>query len=88
LNLAARHKDGKWVMVYLGIKSSFSINMNKITSGNKVSTFWIDPRTGNSAAAGSFPNTGEKSFSTPDEFEDAILILEAAGSHSTGAGGD
>ena len=78
LNLAARHKDGKWMMVYLGSKSSFSINMNKITAGNKVNAFWIDPRTGDSFAAGIFPNAGVKSFSTSDEWEDAILILESA----------
>ena len=76
LNLAARHKDGKWVMVYLGSKSSFSINMSKITVAKKVNVFWIDPKTGDSVAAGSFPNTGVKTFSTPDEWEDALLILE------------
>jgi hypothetical protein len=78
LNLAARHKDGKWVMVYLGSKSSFSINMSKITVAKKVNVFWIDPKTGDSVAAGSFPNTGAKTFSTPDEWEDALLILEPA----------
>ena len=77
LNLAARHKDGKWVMVYLGGKSSFSINMNKVAGANKVDAFWIDPKTGDSAAAGSFPNTGVQAFSTPDEWEDALLILES-----------
>jgi len=80
LNLAARHKDGKWIMVYLSHKSSFSINLNKITVGNKVKAFWIDPRTGNSTAVGIFPSQGGKSFSTPDDWEDAILILESAGS--------
>ena len=78
LNLAARHKDGKWLMVYLGSKSSFSINMSKITAANKVNVFWIDPKTGDSSAAGSFANTGVQTFSTPDEWEDALLILEAA----------
>ena len=77
LNLAARHKDGKWVMVYLGSKTAFSINMNKITAGNKVNTFWVDPKTGDSLSIGSFPNTQAQSFSTPDGWEDAILILEA-----------
>ncbi|MCJ7778402.1 MAG: glycoside hydrolase family 140 protein [Sedimentisphaerales bacterium] len=77
LNLAARHKDGKWVMVYLGGKTAFSINMNKITAGNKVSAFWVDPKTGDSLSIGSFPNTQVQSFSTPDGWEDAILILEA-----------
>jgi len=76
LNLAARHKDGRWVMVYLGSKASFSINLNKLTAGNTVKAFWIDPRTGESVAAGRFTNAGVNSFSTPDGWEDALLILE------------
>jgi hypothetical protein len=79
LNLAARHKDGKWIMVYLGSKTSFSVNMNKISAGNKVNAFWVDPKTGDSVSIGSFSNTVVKSFSTPDGWEDAILILEPAG---------
>jgi len=78
LNLAARHKNGQWIMVYLGSKSSFSINMNKITAGNKVNAFWIDPKNGDSVPIGSFLNTAVRSFSTPDEWEDAILILETS----------
>jgi hypothetical protein len=78
LNLAARHKNGEWIMVYLGSKSSFSINMNKITEGNKVNAFWIDPKNGDSVPISSFPNTAVRSFSTPDEWEDAILILETS----------
>jgi Protein of unknown function (DUF4038)/Putative collagen-binding domain of a collagenase len=78
LNLAARHKDGQWVMVYLGSKAAFSINMDKIAAENMVKTFWIDPRTGESVAISQFPNTGTKPFSTPDGWEDALLILEAS----------
>jgi hypothetical protein len=78
LNLAARHRNGEWIMVYLGSESSFSINMNKITAGNKVNAFWIDPKSGDSVQIGGFPNTGVKHFSTPDEWEDAILILETS----------
>jgi hypothetical protein len=78
LNLAARHKNGEWIMVYLGSKSSFSINMNKIIAGNKVNVFWIDPKNSNSVPIGGFPNTGVKHFSTPDGWEDAILILETS----------
>jgi len=75
LNLAARHKDGKWVMVYLGSKASFSVHMDKVAAP-KVSARWIDPKTGDATAAGRFPNTGISSFSTPDGWEDAVLILE------------
>jgi len=77
LNLAARHKDGKWVIVYLGSKSSFSVNMNKIASA-KVSAFWIDPKTSDSVPISTFPNSGVQSFSTPDEWEDALLVLGAS----------
>jgi hypothetical protein len=66
-------------MVYLGTKSSFSIKMNKITTGSKVNAFWIDPKNGDSVPIGSFSNTAVRSFSTPDEWEDAILILETSG---------
>ena len=79
LNLAAHHKNGEWIMVYLGSKSSFSINMNKITAGSKVDAFWIDPKNSDSVPIGGFPNTGVEHFSTPDGWEDAILILEASG---------
>ena len=78
LNLAGRHKDGKWIMVYLGSKSSFSLNMNKIASASKVNAFWIDPKTGDSVPVGTFSNRGVQSFSTPAGWEDAILMLEAA----------
>jgi hypothetical protein len=79
LNLAAHHKNGEWIMVYLGTKTSFSIKMNKITAGSKVNAFWIDPKNGDSVPIGSFSNTAVRSFSTPDEWEDAILILETSG---------
>ena len=78
LNLAARHKDGKWVMVYLGAKASFSVNMDRFTVGNQAKASWIDPRTGDSAPAGSFPASGAQAFSTPEGWEDALLVLEPA----------
>ncbi|OEU60510.1 MAG: hypothetical protein BBJ57_01665, partial [Desulfobacterales bacterium PC51MH44] len=78
LNLAARHKDGKWIMVYLGSKTSYSVNMKKITTGSKVNAFWIDPKTGDSVSIDSLANTAVESFSTPDGWEDAILILETS----------
>ena len=77
LHLAARHKDGKWVMVYLADKASFSINMTKLAAG-KGTARWIDPRTGDSVPAGGVTNTGAAVFSTPAGWEDALLILESS----------
>jgi Protein of unknown function (DUF4038)/Putative collagen-binding domain of a collagenase len=77
LNLAARHKDGRWIMAYLAEKASFSIDMRKLTAGSKAEAVWIDPRTGDSVSTGSFPNRGEQSFQAPSGWEDSVLVLEA-----------
>jgi hypothetical protein len=53
--------------------------MNKITAGNKANAFWIDPKTGDTVTINSLANKAVESFSTPDGWEDAILILEPAG---------
>jgi len=75
LNLAARHKDGDWVMAYLGSKASFSINLKKLAANSTIKAQWVDPRTGESKAIGRFSNSGVESFSTPEAWEDALLIL-------------
>lgn len=91
LNLAVRHKDGKWIIVYLGGADtavqqalsyfgdtpSITIRMNKITASDKVDAFWVDPRSGQFVKVGSFSNEGEPTFSVPHGWEDAILILKA-----------
>ena len=76
LNLAARHKDGKWIIVYLASKDTCSIDLSKIAAGDEVNASWIDPETGMSTIIGSFPNEGEESFITPDELTDALLLLK------------
>jgi hypothetical protein len=85
LNLAARHKDGLWILVYLGSKASFSIHMNKFAGGRRAKAFWINPRTGDAAGVGTFANRGVQKFSTPEGWEDALLVLEAAGEDRKGS---
>lgn len=77
--LAARHKDGRWVMAYLDAKAEFSIHMDKFTTGKEAKALWIDPRSGETASAGVFPAGGVQVFSTPEGWEDALLILEPPG---------
>jgi hypothetical protein len=76
LHLAARHKDGKWAMLYCANAGTFSVAMNKLAG--KARAKWIDPRTGESTAAGSFANRGTRSFTTPAGWEDALLVLSAS----------
>ncbi len=76
LNLAARHKDGRWVIAYLGGKAEFSIKLDKLAPKGQLKGFWIDPRDGTQRQNPPMQVTGASSFSTPDGWEDAILILE------------
>ena len=78
LNLAARHTGGRWVLVYLAAKSSCSVHMDKVAAAGRAQATWIDPRTGDATAAGSFPASGVQAFSTPEGWEDALLVLEPA----------
>jgi hypothetical protein len=78
LNLAARHKDGKWVMAYLGAPSSVSISMSKIAGAGRAAASWIDPRSSASAPIGEFATSGVQAFTTPAGWEDALLVLEPA----------
>jgi hypothetical protein len=79
LNLAARHRDGRWLMVYLGDRATFAIDRSKFTGGRKASASWIDPRTGRSVSIGEVPGSGVQQFTTPEGWEDALLILESPG---------
>jgi Protein of unknown function (DUF4038)/Putative collagen-binding domain of a collagenase len=78
LNLAARHKDGRWVVAYLAASATIFIRMNKITAGSAVNAVWIDPRSGRSVTIGRYSSKGLQLFSTPEGWEDAVLILKAA----------
>jgi hypothetical protein len=73
LSLAARHKDGKWAVVYCADPRTISVAMGKLLG--KARAYWIDPRTGASKSIGSFANSGTRSFTTPTGWEDATLLL-------------
>jgi hypothetical protein len=77
LNVASRSSLGDWVLVYLSSETSVSIKMGKITAGNKVQASWLDPISGAKTLIGSFENNGTQSFSTPNGWKDAVLLLEA-----------
>jgi hypothetical protein len=80
LNLAARHKDGQWIMVYLGGKASVTVLLSKLAAGNgPVAATLVDPRTGETTAISDVVGSGARPFSTPDGWEDALLILESSG---------
>jgi hypothetical protein len=77
LNLAARHREGRWVMAYLGGKAGVTIRMDKLAQGSGVKAVWIDPRDGSVRTIGTFSSSGTHAFATPDGWEDALLVLTA-----------
>jgi hypothetical protein len=84
LNLAARHKDGRWILIYLGSKAAFSIRMDKFKAGSEAKASWIDPRTGDATPAGTFAASGVQALATPEGWEDALLLLEPSSGEGAG----
>ena len=76
LNLAARHQEGRWIMAYLGGPAKVSIRLDKLASETQMTAFWVDPRSGERKSVGTLKATAKPAFSTPEGWEDALLVLE------------
>jgi hypothetical protein len=76
LNLAARHRSGKWAIAYFADKASFKVDLSKVLSGSEAEALWVDPRNGETTSIGSIAAKGTKTFSTPDGWEDSLLLLK------------
>jgi len=86
LNTAVRSMDGDWAMIYLSSPNSIQIHLDKIAS-RQVRAHWVNPQDGAEKDAGIFPTGNllegklwpenkKQWFSTPDFWEDALLILD------------
>jgi hypothetical protein len=77
--VATRDTDGTYAMVYAPVGRAFKVRMDVI-KGAKVKAWWYNPRNGQAAAVGEFPNTGEREFTPPDKGEmlDWVLVLDDA----------
>jgi hypothetical protein len=76
LNVAARSAAGEWVLAYLSQSTTISIKLDKITADRNVEASWIDPVTGVRKKIGRFANDGIQRFTTPEGWQDALLLLE------------
>ena len=76
LRLAARHRDGQWAVFYLGDQAEFSVNLSKL-SATKLTATWVNPVDGKATPLGALSNQGVKSFTTPEGWEDSLLVVEA-----------
>lgn len=79
LRLAARHENGLWALFYLGQADNIKARLKKLSSNANFIAYWIDPRNGNKVDAGKNVTGGEMTFVHPDNWEDAILLIEITG---------
>jgi hypothetical protein len=64
------------VIAYLPTKRTFTVDLSKV-AGSAAQTWWYNPRTGKSEAAGKFA-TGAKQRFTPPAEGDWVLVLDDA----------
>jgi len=76
---ATRDTEGSYAMIYAPVGRRFTVRMNRVT-GPRVTAWWFNPRNGKATPAGTFPNTGERTFISPDPGEavDWVLVLDDA----------
>ena len=75
--VATRESGGSYAMVYVPVGRKFKVRMDKI-SGRNVKAWWFNPRTGEAALIGEFPNSGQREFNPPNPGEalDWVLVLD------------
>jgi hypothetical protein len=77
-----RDAQGTFAMVYVPGGRKFKVRM-EVIHGPRVRTWWFNPRTGESTAAGEFDNTGHREFVPPNPGEalDWVLVIDDAAKH-------
>jgi hypothetical protein len=77
--VATRDEEGTYAMVYAPAGRKFTVRMNVI-KGKEITAWWYNPRNGSAVRAGSYTNSANQSFISPDPGEnlDWVLVLDDA----------
>ena len=76
LNAAARSFARDWALAYLSSNAPATIRMDGVVSGAQADASWIDPTSGARTPIGAFACAGQRTFSPPAGWEDALLLVE------------
>src|SRR5437773_6298387 len=79
-DLGARSANGKWPVAYLASQPSITLNMAKITAAELASAEWIDPASGQEELIGRFRTREPHSFTRPQAWQDAVLVVKSEAS--------
>lgn len=78
LVVATRDSGGAYAFVYIPTANqSVTIDLTKL-GGPDVKAWWFDPRAGTATVVGTYPNTGTRSFTSPANGPDVVLVLDDA----------
>jgi len=83
LNAAARSTNADLAIIYLSTRNPVTVDFGKVAAGEAVRATWVNPETGQSSAAGVFPNSGLRPFTPNLTSEDAVLLIEAVNEKPT-----
>jgi hypothetical protein len=81
VNVAARARNGARIVAYFSTPRTSRLRLDALADGSEAQAFWIDPRSGQRTAIGAVPARGIHSFTPPDGFEDAVLLIESGPPH-------
>ena len=76
LHAGARSKAGDWIIAYLCCPTEVVIDLRKIISSTTTQAKWMNPMNGEYRFIGNFPNNKAQVFLPPNDWEDAILLVE------------
>ena len=72
---ATRDGEGRYAMIYIPDgNADVTIDMSQI-SGNEAKAWWFNPRSGDASSFGTYPTSGERTFTTPGG-ADWVLVLD------------
>jgi hypothetical protein len=77
LAASAHSKLGDWAAVYFSSPRTASIRMDRIRTSEITTAYWVSPIDGSRALIGHFPYDRPVELTTPNGWEDALLLLEA-----------
>jgi hypothetical protein len=77
VNAAARAHDGSRIIAYFAAPHPARLRLDGLAAAPGAQGFWIDPRSGARTAIGAVPTREVRSFTPPEGFEDAVLLIES-----------
>jgi hypothetical protein len=77
LNAAARSLASDWALVYLSSPCTTTVRLDRLRASDTIVASWIGPTTEQRTRIGTFRYNEARPFTTPDGWEDALLLLQA-----------